>query len=392
VASPGLRTVADDREGDSVRIGIVVPYSWSFWGAVIEHSECQAAALSKLGVEVVQIMGYDPPGPLSRVLHSHLDRAGELPSDVIPVGGTVVVPANGSRPNIILAPYAGLRMRRVLAEEDLDLLHLHEPMTPIPCLAALALSRSPIVATFHAGGKLMWNLAAKPAWGFLADRIDHRIAVSEVARRSANRWYPSNYEIIPNGTVLPDSVQAKNRAHQVICATRHERRKGLEVLLRAWPEIRNRTGLQLRIAGAEPRAVSRLMSKLRVPDDGIEILGFLSQPELTAELCVAKASISPSIGGESFGMALTRSFGSATPVVASDIPGYREVMSREVGLSVEPGNPRMLAEAVIKIVADEAHRIALGEAARAVAEAKYSWDLIAGRLLEVYEGLVSPRS
>jgi hypothetical protein len=45
-----------------VKVGIVVPYSWSFWGAVVEHAELQAEALRKLGIETRTIMGNDPPG------------------------------------------------------------------------------------------------------------------------------------------------------------------------------------------------------------------------------------------------------------------------------------------------------------------------------------------
>ena len=45
-----------------VKVGIVVPFSWSFWGAVVEHAELQAAALEALGCDVRLIMGNDPPG------------------------------------------------------------------------------------------------------------------------------------------------------------------------------------------------------------------------------------------------------------------------------------------------------------------------------------------
>ena len=52
-----------------VKIGIVVPFSWSFWGAVVEHAELQAEALEARGHEVRLVMGNDPPGQFTRVLH-----------------------------------------------------------------------------------------------------------------------------------------------------------------------------------------------------------------------------------------------------------------------------------------------------------------------------------
>jgi type III pantothenate kinase len=71
--------------------------------------------------------------------------------------------------------------------------------------------------------------------------------------------------------------------------------------------------------------------------------------------------------------------------VASDIEGYRDVMTPETGLTVPPGDPRALADAVVELLADEDRRCRLGLAARLIAEEGYSWDDIGRRLLRVYE-------
>jgi phosphatidylinositol alpha-mannosyltransferase len=367
-----------------VKIGIVVPFSWSFWGAVVEHAELQAAALEERGHEVRLVMGNDPPGQFTRVLHPRVGRHGAPPPNVIPVGRSVIVPANGSLPNIVLSPRSYFRITRALERERFDVLHLHEPMTPTICLTALIRARCPIVATFHASGDLGWMRFGGPLWGFLIDRIDHRIAVSERAKASQNRWLPGEYEVISNGVLLPDSAPAAEREHRIVFAGRHEPRKGLHVLLRAWRQIHGRTGLRLTVAGADPLAVRLLLSRLRVPDDGIDVVGFLSQDELTDTLLHAKALVAPSIGQESFGMVLTRAYACALPVVASDIPGYREVLTPEVAVSVEAGDPQALADAVCDIVADEPARVAMGEAARALAIERYSWPMLARRLETIY--------
>ena len=365
----------------------MVPFSWSFWGAVVEHAELQAAALRERGHGVRLIMGNDPPGQFTRVLHPRVGRHGEPPPEVIPVGRSVIVPANGSLPNIILSPRSVPRIRRVLAHERFDVLHLHEPMTPTPCIAALALFDGPMVGTHHASGDLGWMRLAKPVWGFLEERLDRRIAVSEQARASAQRWLPGEYEIVPNGVLIPDDVDTGGREHQLVFAGRQEPRKGLQVLLRAWPEIRRRTGARLRIAGADPLAVRLLLTRLRVSDEGIDVLGFLSQDDLTIELASAKALVAPSLGGESFGMVLTRAFACATPVVASDIPGYRDVMTQETSIGVPPDDPEALADAVDELLADEGHRQQLGEAARRLAIESYSWQDIARRLEGIYDAI-----
>jgi phosphatidylinositol alpha-mannosyltransferase len=375
-----------------VKIGIVVPFSWSFWGAVVEHAEQQAAALEALGHDVRLIMGNDPPGQFTRVLHPRVGRHDEPPPRVIPVGRSVIVPANGSLPNIVLSPRAYFRIRRALERERFDVLHLHEPMTPAICTATLVLARTPLVATFHASGDLGWMRFGGPLWGFLVDRIDHRIVVSERARVSQQRWLPGEYEVIPNGVLVPESAPAGERGHRIVFAGRQEPRKGLQVLLRAWPEIRRRTGLRLTIAGADPLAVRLLHSRLGVSDDGIDVVGFLGQDELTETLVGAKALVAPSLGQESFGMVLTRAFACGLPAVASDIPGYREVLEPGVAVAVPPGDVDALVDAVEGLVADEDRRAAMGEAARALAIERYAWPGIARRLEEVYERVTGLRA
>ena len=368
-----------------MKVGIVVPYSWSFWGAVVEHAELQAEALRALGADVRLLMGNDPPGSFTRVLHPRLGRHGLPPDHVIPLGRSVIVPANGSLPNIVLSPRSVFRMRRTLEREQFDVLHLHEPMTPAICTATLALARCPIVATSHASGELGWLRLGKPFWGFLLDRIDHRIAVSEQARDSVVRHFPGEYDIVPNGVLVPDEADPGDREHRVVFVGRQEPRKGLQVLLLAWPEIYRQTRARLSLVGADPLAVRLLLTRLRVSDEGIDVRGFLSQDDLTAELSSAKALLAPSLGGESFGMVLTRAFACATPAVASDIPGYREVMTSETAIGVPPGDPRALCQAVIALLEDEPRRASRGAAARALARERYAWDGIARRLLSIYE-------
>lgn len=373
-----------------MKIGIVVPFSWSFWGAVVEHAELQAAALERRGHDVRLIMGNDPPGQFTRVLHPRVGRHDRPPPNVIPVGRSVIVPANGSLPNIVLSPRCFFRLRRVLEREQFDVLHLHEPMTPVICMATLAVTTTPTVATHHASGDLGWMKLGMPMWGFLMERIDARIAVSERAAVSARRWIPGHYDVIPNGVLIPEHADPRAREHTVTFAGRQEQRKGLHVLLRAWPELRRRTGARLQICGADPLSVRLLLARLQVSDDGIDVLGFLSQDELTSLLASTKALVAPSLGGESFGMVLTRAFACGLPVVCSDIEGYREVVTSETALTVPPGDPQALVGAVESLLADETRRSAMGAAARALAVEHYGWDDIARRLELVYERVVGP--
>jgi phosphatidylinositol alpha-mannosyltransferase len=232
---------------------------------------------------------------------------------------------------------------------------------------------------------------AAPFWGFLAERIDYRIAVSEKAAESVQPHLPGDCDIVPNGVVIPPGADPDQRENRIVFIGRHDPRKGLPVLLRAWPEIHRRTGARLRVIGSDPLQVRLALARRRLPDDGIDALGSVSQEERTRELLAAKALAAPSLGGESFGMILAEAFACATPVVASDISGYRDVMTPETGVLVPPGNAQALADALVGLVQDEPRRRACGAAARRLAQERYSWEDVGRRLASIYE-LVAGRT
>ncbi len=194
----------------------------------------------------------------------------------------------------------------MLDDERFDVVHLHEPMTPRQSVSRRCRSRA--AASFSQPGTPPASSAgcsgARRTWGFLAERIDARIAVSEMAAASARRWLGGDFEIIPNGVLVPPDARPQDREHHVVFIGRHEARKGLPVLLRAWPEIRRATGARLRLIGTDPLQYRLLHSRLRFDEDGIDVLGIVPSLERDRELATAKLFVSPALGGESFGMVL----------------------------------------------------------------------------------------
>jgi phosphatidylinositol alpha-mannosyltransferase len=215
--------------------------------------------------------------------------------------------------------------------------------------------------------------------------------VSEQARLAGARYIPGPFEIVPNGVDLVSNPDPGGRLDQITFVGRHEPRKGLQVLLRAWPMIAAATGTRLRVIGADPLQVRFLMRRLGV-EDSIDILGVVPRAMLEQELRSTKVLVAPSIGGESFGMVITEAFSCATPVVASCIPGYMDVVDDETGALVPAGDPDALAAAVVGLLRDEARRRELALAGRLRAEERYGWGRIAGRLVGIYELLTGLRS
>jgi phosphatidyl-myo-inositol alpha-mannosyltransferase len=374
-----------------VKIGIVVPFSWSFWGGVPEHADHQARALLELGHDARIVIGHDPPGRLTKALHPREGRHERPPSYVIPVGRSVIAPANGSFSNIVLTPRSIARIKRAFERERFDVLHVHEPLVPLVAAYSLVFADCPVVSTSHTSGeRLRWYPLARPLWGFVAERIDHKLAVSERARETAIPFLGGPIEVLPNGVFVPAEADPGGRLPHVVFIGRNEPRKGLDVLLRAWPRVTARTRARLRIVGADPLSVRWLMRRQRLSDVNVDLLGSISEQALTDELLRASVLAAPSIGRESFGMVLTRAFGCATPVVASDIEGYRDVVSPETGVLVRPGDDDELADALVSLLEDEGRRRALGESGRRTAQERYAWTRVAARLVDIYTELLVP--
>src|SRR4051812_15976588 len=291
---------------------------------------------------------------------------------------------NGAVSNVCVSPYSTSVLGRALRDPGFDVFHVHEPNGAVASWFAIENSRAPVVGTFHAyaTGRFSNGLTANVLNARrLYAKLHARIAVSEAARWTAQRYYGGRYRIVPNGVDLSAAPRGPKPAAdhlRLLFVGRAEERKGLPVLLRAFEALRA-AGVEARltVAGATDEEVEPYL----LDDEGVDVLGRVSEGEKWRLLHGADLVCAPSLGGESFGMVLTESFAAGTPVVASDIAGYRDVLRDGVdGVLVPRADATALAEALRDLALDPARRARLAVAARERAD-RYAWPAGAGGVL-----------
>jgi len=170
----------------------------------------------------------------------------------------------------------------------------------------------------------------------------------------------------------------------VLFIGRPEERKGLPVLLQAFEGLVEHVPARLTVIGATHDDVKGYLSD-PAAEESIDALGTIGGSELWRRLHDADVLCAPSLAGESFGMVLTEAFAAGTPVIASEIAGYADVVTPGVdGILVPPADPQRLAEELQGLYVEPESRLRMGRAARESAQ-RYAWPNVAAEVEEVYE-------
>lgn len=377
-----------------MKIALVSPYDWSFPGGVRSHIEHLARELRHRGHQVVILTPASGP-------QRHNAEQG-----IFKLGWATPFHVNGSVARISVTPTMTGELRRLLLREDFDIIHLHEPFVSMLTLEVLRLVRDlpvPCVATFHAASSriasapVMAYAMAKPFLRSSFDRLDGRIAVSEAARAHVARFFKADFAIIPNGIDLaqfdgaaapiPEFMDGKRN---VLFLSRMETRKGLRYLLKAIPLVRESYSgpdappVRFILAGEGPQRekFERFVEKQGWED--VVFTGYVTEEEKVALLATADIYCAPNTGNESQGIVLLEAMASGVPVVASDISGFRTVITdAEMGILTTPRDAERLAWALCHLLRDDEARRRIAARGRARAQA-YSWEHVTSDIQRLY--------
>jgi phosphatidylinositol alpha-mannosyltransferase len=305
------------------------------------------------------------------------------------MGRTIGLKANGVVSNVSITAYGLTTAQKELRTGRYDVVHVHEPLAPVPPWVITDWMRLPLVATFHTynENKLSNGIANLLGARRMLNRLHVRLAVSEAAAWTARRFFGGHYRIVPNG-VHVDPVRAARAADRpagealrIVFVGQAVERKGLPLLLSAFEALREHIPTELTVIGPTPDELSPYLLDMQ----NVRMLGKIDDETKDRELERADLLVAPSLRGESFGMVLTEAFAAGTPVVASNIPGYRDVVRDGVdGVLVPPGDAQVLAE-VLRDLHEEPERRA--EMARAAVRdvQRFAWPRVAGQVLQAYE-------
>ncbi|WP_030513891.1 glycosyltransferase family 4 protein [Nocardia sp. NRRL WC-3656] len=361
-----------------MRIGMVCPYSFDVPGGVQSHVVELAQVLIERGHKV-------------SVLAPASDDT-ELPEFVVSAGKAVAIPYNGSVARLSFGPTAYTRLRRWIADNDFEVLHVHEPNAPSISMLALKVAEGPIVATFHTSTTRSLVLATFQ--GVLRpyhEKISGRIAVSELARRWQVEALGSDAVEIPNGVDVPAFANAPllqgypRAGGTVLFLGRYdEPRKGMAVLLGALPTLVARhPDVEILIVGRGDE--ERLRREAGEHAGHLRFLGQVSDAEKASAMRSADVYCAPNLGGESFGIVLVEAMAAGTAVVASELDAFRRVLrDGTAGVLVPVGDSAALAEVIDGLLTDRARREDLVRTADQVV-GEYDWPVVAEQILRVYE-------
>jgi phosphatidylinositol alpha-mannosyltransferase len=359
-----------------LNIGIVCPYGWDAPGGVQAHIADLRSYLVKQGHQV-------------SVLAPTADEE-SLPDWVVSAGKPLSIPYNGAVARVLFGPIAFAKVKQWIADNEFDLLHLHEPAIPSISLLACWAAEGPMVGTFHASAKKQKaSFAIVPILEPVIEKLSARIAVSEAARETLVAHLDTDAVVIPNG-IYADRMRGRVRdewSGQTLgfMGRFNEPRKGLKVLIDALPIIsRFLPEVKVLVAGpGDPEEfLSQIDPQLR---SRIQFLGKLTEAEKADFMSSVGAYIAPNTGGESFGIILAEALAGGAAVVAADIPAFAALLENgKYGRLFKSEDSTDLAKVVIDLLREPVARNEMAQAGQIYAQ-KFDWDVVAKDIFEVYE-------
>src|SRR3984957_12784884 len=284
-----------------MRIALVSPYSWTYPGGVTRHIEALAERFIEEGHHVRVLAPFDPPDTFASVLHRGArPQSLGAPDYLVSLGRTVGFKANGAVSNLSITPYGVATLHKELRTGGYDVAHIHEPVAPLTGWVASDWTRLPLVGTFHSYSESLVSNGLANLMGArrVLNRLHVRIAVSEAAAWTGQRFFGGHYRVIPNGVhvdpaaparLVPAGIEPPSDRLRIVFVGQAVERKGLPLLLRAFEALREHIPTELTVIGPSEAELAPLLIDAR----GVRALGKVDDATKNRELLSADVLAAP---------------------------------------------------------------------------------------------------
>ncbi len=139
---------------------------------------------------------------------------------------------------------------------------------------------------------------------------------------------------------------------------------------------------------ADPSSIPQIVVAGWGSEPGITWLGHVD--DIAAVWRRAHVAVLPARGGEGVPKSLLEAAAFGRPLIATDVPGCREIVLHEkTGLLVPVDDPGALAAAILRLVRSPAQRVRYGVAARRLVDERFAADLVGQATVALYRGLLA---
>lgn len=294
------------------------------------------------------------------------------------LSGNLSVNSNGNRLSIPL-PANVSRIKKYLAEEKFDVLHIQVPYSPMMGEQVIfhADKETAIIGTYHIV-PYSWVLSLGNwilgKWcHFSLRKFDRMLSTSVAAQAVAKRDFNIDSDVSPNVVDYERFQKAKPFSKyddgkiNILFFGRLVPRKGCLVLLKAVRELLRSSGYDVPEFRVIVCGTGQLEDELKryVLDNElggyVEFVGYVEEADKPRYYASSDIAVFPSSGGESFGIVLIEALASGWSVVlGGDNSGYRSVLGEKEELLFDPLDHKLLAEKLYAYMNDKPKRIELG--------------------------------
>jgi phosphatidyl-myo-inositol alpha-mannosyltransferase len=381
-ALPNLPALELSRDGRPLRIALVTEYYYPHLGGVCEHVHFFAREARRRGHHV-------------DVITSHIPGAEPQPN-VIRLGRSQPVYCNGSQARITMGWNLRRDVRRALRDGRYDIVHVHSPLTPVLPILAIEEADCPVIGTFHTYfDRSVGYTLGRRFFQRRLDMLSAAVAVSHSTTVALDRYFEADWQIIPNGIdtdvfhpSAPPPPGLEKDVPTILFLGRFDPRNGLTTLIESFRRVKSRgnRGREARLVVVGDGPLREHYYKQANGDKDIVFVGAVleGRPSYYAHSSVYACPTTKA----SFGITLLESMACETPVVCSDILGFRDVVvdGREA-LMVPCGDRDALADALVRVLDDQGLAIQLSTTGR-LNSLEYSWERVTSRVLDVYQSVL----